>query len=108
MGNYTRLAGVTTNHKDDGIGTERPVYKATDRQDRYLFFIDSSSWMFGSNYTKNLGFAISNKGKELEAHLVPAGNWKDWLDGDGDNFQPNKAITVECTTAGSFLYGHLG
>ena len=89
MGTFTRMSGVTR------FG--RPVYQNANQQ--YLYYWEGiKAWLIGADYTKGTAGVISEDGgNELDAPLVPAGNWYEHKDG---SFQANSDITVICTSTG--------
>lgn len=91
MGTFTRVIGITR--------FDRPVYQNANK--RYLYFwADDKDWKIGSDYTTaESNIASKSDGNELDAHLVPVGNWSEVKKGGG--WQANSAIAVACTTTGT-------
>ena len=86
-------------------------------RDEYLFFWrKSKDWMIGPDYDKDRsGVASNNDGSEADAHLVPAGRWKELksyrdfagftdkgypMYNNAQHWRENAAIRVECAVKG--------
>ena len=92
MGFYKRMGGV--------VRHGRPVYKRINQREYIYYGLEYKWWLIGPDYNSPSGWvhSDSNRGGELDAHLVRAGSWKEYTT---RGWQMNSAIKVVCARTGT-------